>query len=43
MSGRFGRLIGDAHVVELSPTFSIDDAGEAGQRLLDDIARVGTA
>lgn len=43
MSGRFGSLIGDAHVVELSPTFSIDDAGEAGRQLLDDIARVGTS
>jgi anti-anti-sigma factor len=42
MSGRFGSLIGDAHVVELATTFSIDDAGDAGQRLLDDIARVGT-
>jgi anti-sigma B factor antagonist len=40
MSGRFGGLIGDAHVVELPPTFSIEDAGEAGQRLLSDIARV---
>jgi anti-anti-sigma factor len=42
MSGRFGSLIGDAFVVELPPTFSIDDAGDAGQRLLDAIARVGT-
>jgi len=40
MSGRFGGLIGDAYVVELPPTFSIEDAGEAGQRLLSDIARV---
>jgi anti-anti-sigma factor len=43
MSGRFGSLIGEARVVELPPTFSIDDAGVAGQRLLDDIARVETA
>jgi anti-sigma B factor antagonist len=42
MSGRFGGLIGDAHIVELPPTFSIEDAGEAGRRLLDEIARVGT-
>ncbi|HEX7793958.1 MAG TPA: anti-sigma factor antagonist [Vicinamibacterales bacterium] len=42
MSGRFGGLIGDAHVVELPPTFSIEDAGDAGQRLLEEIARVGT-
>jgi len=42
MSGRFGSLIGEAFVVELPATFSIDDAGDAGQRLLDAIARVGT-
>jgi anti-anti-sigma factor len=42
MSGRFGSLIGEAFVVELPTTFSIDDAGDAGQRLLDAIARVGT-
>jgi anti-anti-sigma factor len=41
-SGRFGGLIGDAHVVELPPTFSIEDAGDAGQRLLEEIARVST-
>ena len=40
MSGRFGGLIGDAHVIELPSTFSIEDAGEAGQRLLSEIARV---
>jgi hypothetical protein len=40
MAGRFGLLIGDAHILELPPTFSIEDAGEAGQRLLSDIARV---
>jgi anti-anti-sigma factor len=42
MSGRFGGLIGDAYVVELPSTFSIEDAGDAGQRLLEEIARVGT-
>ena len=40
MAGRLGGLIGKAHVVELPDAFSIEDAGEAGQRLLDDIARV---
>src|SRR5262249_30227513 len=40
MSGRFASLIGNAHVLELPHTFSVEDAGEAGQRLLDDIGRV---
>jgi len=42
MTGRFAGLMGNAHVVELPHTFSVEDAGDAGQRLLDDIARVGT-
>jgi anti-sigma B factor antagonist len=40
MSGRFANLIGDTQVVELPHTFSIEDAGEAGLRLLDDVANV---
>ena len=40
MSGRFAGAIGSAHVLELPDAFSIEDPGEAGQRLLDDIARV---
>jgi anti-anti-sigma factor len=40
MAGRLAGLIGKAHIVELPDAFSIEDAGEAGQRLLDDIARV---
>jgi len=40
MSGRFADAIGNAHVLELPDAFSIEDPGEAGQRLLDDIARV---
>jgi anti-anti-sigma factor len=43
MSGRFGSLIGNARIVELPPTFSIDDAGEAAQRLLSDLARVSSS
>src|SRR5262245_51859953 len=41
MSGRFAGAIGNAHVLELPDAFSIEDPGEPGQRLLDDIARVG--
>jgi anti-sigma B factor antagonist len=41
MSGRFASLIANIHVLELPPTFSIEDAGEAGQRLLNDIAQIG--
>jgi anti-sigma B factor antagonist len=39
MSGRFAHLIGEALVLELPHEFSVDDPGEAGRRLLDDIAR----
>jgi len=40
MSGRFADAIGNARVLELPDAFSIEDPGEAGQRLLDDIARI---
>jgi anti-anti-sigma factor len=40
MPERFKSVIGDAWVLELPATFSTDDAGEAGQRLLDELARV---
>ena len=39
VSGRFAHAIGDAPVLELPHEFSVDDPGEAGRRLLDDIAR----
>jgi anti-sigma B factor antagonist len=44
MSSRFAHLIGDARVLELPHAFSVDDPGEAGRRLLDDVAgAIGTA
>jgi anti-sigma B factor antagonist len=39
MSGRFAHVIRDAQVLELPHEFSVGDPGEAGRRLLDDIAR----
>jgi len=39
MAGRFGTLVGNAHVIELPASFSTEDAGQASQRLLEDIAR----
>ena len=41
MAGRFASLIGNAQVLELPQAFSIEDAGEAGERLLNHIAQVG--
>jgi len=43
VSGRFGNLTGATQIVELPHAFSIEDPGEAGQRLLDDIARLSGA
>jgi anti-sigma B factor antagonist len=40
MPERFKSVIGDAWVLELPATFSTDDAGEAGQRLLDELERI---
>lgn len=40
MPERFKNVIGDAWVLELPATFSTDEAGEAGQRLLDELARI---
>ena len=40
MPERFTSAVGDAWIVELPATFSTDDAGEAGQRLLDELARI---
>jgi anti-sigma B factor antagonist len=40
MTGRFASMIGNTRLLELPQSFSIEDPGEAGQRLLDDIAQV---
>ena len=40
MPERFKSVVGDTWIVELPGTFSTDDAGEAGQRLLDELGRI---
>jgi anti-sigma B factor antagonist len=43
MSSRFANLIGGAQVMELPHAFSIEDAGQAGQRLLNEIAQLNAS
>jgi len=38
----FEQFVENLQVIDLPPKFSTDDAGEAGQRLLEEIARGGT-